>query len=271
MSIQQNSDRIQTTHIGSLPRPHDLLDLMKAKLTGQPYDRAKYDATVAKAVAESVKKQAECGIDIVSDGEFSKPGFYTYIHERLEGFESRAGQKLISFQQELAAFPEYYADYFKQLAGGALVSVSPVVCVGPVKYRGEKLLQIDIDNMKAAAKAAGVPERSRVPAGDGAVRRRHQRILQVGRRVFPRRLRRDEQGISRDHRLRHSAPGRRSVPARPVLRAGPRRRAEEATRGNLCRGDKLRARRAFRPRKCDSTPATESIMGRACSRPPCRM
>lgn len=158
MSIQQNSDRIQTTHIGSLPRPHDLLDLMKAKLMGQPYDQAKYDALVARSVADSVKKQVACGIDIVTDGECSKPGFYTYIHERLEGFESRPGQKLISFQQELSAFPEYYADYFKQLVSGALVSVSPVVCVGPVKYRGRKLLQIDIDNVKTAAKAAGVPD-----------------------------------------------------------------------------------------------------------------
>lgn len=172
MSIQQNTDRIQTTHIGSLPRPHDLLDLMKAKLTGKPYDQAKYDALVAKSVADSVKQQVACGIDIVTDGEFSKPGFYTYIHERLEGFESRADQKLISFQQELAAFPEYYAEYFKQLAGGALISVAPVVCVGPIKYRGEKLLQIDIANVKAAAKAAGVPDHhvflpATAPAGVG--------------------------------------------------------------------------------------------------------
>lgn len=172
MSIQQNTDRIQTTHIGSLPRPHDLLDLMKAKLTGQPYDQAKYDALVAESVADSVKKQVECGIDVVTDGEASKPGFYTYVHERLEGFESRANQKLISFQQELAAFPEYYADYFKQLAGGALVSVAPVVCVGPVKYRGDRLLQIDIANIKAAAKAAGVPDHhvflpATAPAGVG--------------------------------------------------------------------------------------------------------
>ena len=67
MSTQQNSDRIQTTHIGSLPRPHDLLDLMKAKLTGQAYDQKKYDDLVAKSVADSVRKQAECGIDIVSE------------------------------------------------------------------------------------------------------------------------------------------------------------------------------------------------------------
>ena len=63
------------------------------------------------------------------------------------------------FQQEVAAFPEYYAQYFKEaMMGGAIVPLAPVVCVGPVKYRGEKLLQIDIDNVKAAAKAAGVPD-----------------------------------------------------------------------------------------------------------------
>jgi len=79
MSIQQNIDHIQTTHIGSLPRPHDLLDLMKAKFGGQPYDRNVYDAMLKRSVAEVVRKQAECGIDIVTDGEFSKPGFFTYI------------------------------------------------------------------------------------------------------------------------------------------------------------------------------------------------
>ena len=158
MTIQQNTDRIQTTHIGSLPRPHAVLDLMKAKLAGQPYDRNVYDATIAKAVADSVRKQVECGIDIVTDGEVSKPGFFTYIQERLEGFEARPGQKMLIFQKEVAAFPEYYAQYFKEaMMGGAIVPIVPVVCTGPVKYRGEKHLQIDIDNVKAAAKAAGVP------------------------------------------------------------------------------------------------------------------
>ena len=110
MSLQQNTDHIQTTHIGSLPRPHDLLDVLKAKLNGQPYDEAKYQATLKKAVADSVKKQVDCGIEIVTDGEFSKPGFFTYIQQRLEGYEARPNQKLILFQQEVAAFPEYYAE-----------------------------------------------------------------------------------------------------------------------------------------------------------------
>src|SRR5262245_44813 len=159
MGIQNNTGRIQTTHIGSLPRPHDLLDIMKAKLNKQPYDEKRYDELLASAVKHCVRKQVECGIDFVTDGEFSKPGFFTYIQERLEGYEARPNQKLVLFQQEVAAFPEYYAEYFKQaMMGGTLIPITPVVCVGPVKYRGEKLLQIDIDNVKAAAKAAGGAE-----------------------------------------------------------------------------------------------------------------
>ncbi len=158
MTLQQNVDRIRTTHIGSLPRPHELLDLMKAKFNGLAYDQKLYDATIAESVAKAVRRQVECGIDFVTDGEFSKPGFFTYIQERLEGFEARPNQKVKLFQQEVAAFPEYYAQYFKEaMMGGAIVKIAPVVCVGPIKYRGEKFLQTDIDNLKAAAKAAGVP------------------------------------------------------------------------------------------------------------------
>jgi 5-methyltetrahydropteroyltriglutamate--homocysteine methyltransferase len=158
VALQQNTGRIQTTHIGSLPRPHDLLDVMKAKLNGKPYDEQDYKTRLSKAVADCVRRQVECGIDVVTDGEFSKPGFFTYIQERLEGFETRPNQKLILFQQEVQAFPEYYAEYFKQaMMGGTLIPITPVVCVGPVKYRGDKLLQIDIANVKAAAAAAGIP------------------------------------------------------------------------------------------------------------------
>jgi 5-methyltetrahydropteroyltriglutamate--homocysteine methyltransferase len=160
MGIQQSNNRIQTTHIGSLPRPHDLLDIMKAKFAKQPYDDKAYQAKLSKAVADCVRKQVDCGIDFVTDGEFSKPGFFTYVQERLEGFEARPNQKLILFQKEVSSFPEYYAEYFKQaMMGGTIVPITPVVCVGPVKYRGERLLQIDIENLKAAAKAAGVPEK----------------------------------------------------------------------------------------------------------------
>jgi len=159
MTLQQNTDRIQTTHIGSLPRPHSLLDMLKAKYTGQPFDQRKFETLLADCIAETVRKQVECGIDIVTDGEFSKPGFFTYIQERLEGFETRPNQKLKLFAQEVAAFPEYYAEYFKQaMMGGAIVGLAPVVCVGPVKYRGEKFVARDIANLKRAAAACGVPD-----------------------------------------------------------------------------------------------------------------
>jgi 5-methyltetrahydropteroyltriglutamate--homocysteine methyltransferase len=157
MTLQQNTDHIQTTHIGSLPRPHELLDLMKAKYNGQPFDQNKFETLLARSVNDVVRKQVECGIDIVTDGEFSKPGFFTYIQERLEGFERRPDQKLKLFAQEVAAFPEYYGEYFKQaMMGGAIVGLAPVVCVGPIKYRGEKFVQRDIAKVKRAAAASGV-------------------------------------------------------------------------------------------------------------------
>jgi 5-methyltetrahydropteroyltriglutamate--homocysteine methyltransferase len=159
MTIQQNTNRIQTTHIGSLPRPHKLLDIMKKKFTGEKYDEAEFEKILKDSVTASVKHQKECGIDIVTDGEFSKPGFFTYIQERLEGFTARPGQKMVLFQKEIAAFPEYYQEYFKQaMMGGTIVPITPVVCTGPVKYRGEKALQRDIANVKAAAKAAGIAD-----------------------------------------------------------------------------------------------------------------
>jgi 5-methyltetrahydropteroyltriglutamate--homocysteine methyltransferase len=159
MAVQQNINHIQTTHIGSLPRPHDLLDLLKAKYTGQHFDPIALETKIKSSVAESVRRQVECGIDIVTDGEFSKPGFFTYIRERLDGFELRPGQKLLLFEKEVQSFPEYYAQYFKEaMMGGSIVPIVPVVCTGPVKYKGEAALQRDIANVKEAARSAGVPD-----------------------------------------------------------------------------------------------------------------
>jgi hypothetical protein len=91
---------------------------MKAKLSGAAYDKAAYDARVKSAVAECVRKQVQTGIDFVSDGEQSKPGFFTYVRERLEGFEERPRQKRRMFPDEVAAFPEYYEKYFKEAMTG---------------------------------------------------------------------------------------------------------------------------------------------------------
>jgi len=163
--------RIRTTHVGSLPRPHDLLEQMKARLSGEAYDRERYESRVRRAVAECVRRQVDCGIDIVADGEQSKPGFFTYVKERLAGFVPRPGKKVPFFDAERQAFPEYYQEYFaRAMTGGSIAPVVPMVCTGPVKYIGDEALRRDIDNLKAAmaasgAKAAFMP--SVAPSGAG--------------------------------------------------------------------------------------------------------
>jgi len=166
------TQRILTTHVGSLPRPVTVLDRMKAKLKGEPVDAAEYEAAIRAGVAEIVAQQRANGVDVVSDGETSKPGFFTYVSERLEGFEARPGAGTAHpFAAEVNAFPEYYAEYFKRaMYGGTLVPVAPMFCVGPVRYRGESALQRDLDNLKAAlgdkpASEAFVP--AVAPAGVG--------------------------------------------------------------------------------------------------------
>jgi 5-methyltetrahydropteroyltriglutamate--homocysteine methyltransferase len=149
-------DRILTTHVGSLARPHDLLDMMKARLSGQSNDDGAFEARVRSAVAEVVKKQVETGIDVVADGEQAKPGFFSYVRERLDGFEAKPDRKLNLFAAEVKAFPEYYAQYFKEaMLGGTVMPFVPLVCTGPVRYRDLQPLKRDIENLKAAVKAAG--------------------------------------------------------------------------------------------------------------------
>jgi 5-methyltetrahydropteroyltriglutamate--homocysteine methyltransferase len=163
--------RILTTHVGSLARPHDLLDMMKARLTGQPYDAHAYEVRVRSAVTDSVRRQVEAGIDVVGDGEQSKPGFFTYVRERLDGFQPRPG-KVASFRAEVEAFPEYYEQYFREaMFGGALMPHAPLVCTGPVRYRDTGPLVRDIENLKAAMKETGAKKAfmpAIAPSGVGA-------------------------------------------------------------------------------------------------------
>jgi len=148
-----------TTHIGSLPRLDKLLDILKAKYGGQPYDEAELNSILTQEVADCVRKQVECSIEIVTDGEYSKPGFFTYIRERFDGYESRPEQKLVLFQKEVSSFPEYYARYFKEaMMGGAILPIVPVVCTGADKIQGRGETAADIANVKAASRAVGVPD-----------------------------------------------------------------------------------------------------------------
>ena len=155
MSIQQNTDRIRTTHVGSLPRPKALLDLMAAKCAGEALEPVEWQNELRFAVDECVRRQAECGIDILTDGEQSKSGFFTYVRDRLEGFEPAPHLRSQKFAAEVNAFPEYYEKYFKEaMMGGCVVPTVPLACRGPVTYKGEAAVRRDIENLKSAAGSA---------------------------------------------------------------------------------------------------------------------
>jgi 5-methyltetrahydropteroyltriglutamate--homocysteine methyltransferase len=155
-------NRILTSHVGSLPRPVPLLDAMREKYSGESYDEAAFQQKVAEAVRDVVAKQKALGIDIVSDGEQGKLGFYSYVRERLSGFELAEREPMeimMGRSKEVRAFPEYYQRYFAKRSGPRIgESSTPVKCTGPVTYQGMEALNVDIANLKAAMQAAGVTE-----------------------------------------------------------------------------------------------------------------
>src|SRR5258708_6935642 len=119
--MTQHPHRILTTHVGSLPRPFVLLDEMKRHVGDPDRSDGQLQERVTTPVAEIVRQQVDCGIDVPSDGEQGKVGFFTYIRDRLAGFEARPDLPVAMFNAERNAFPEYYAEYFSRaMLGGAL-------------------------------------------------------------------------------------------------------------------------------------------------------
>jgi 5-methyltetrahydropteroyltriglutamate--homocysteine methyltransferase len=157
--MKRSTDRILTTHTGSLARPPALLELMKARAEGQPVEAEVFAQRARQAVADVVKKQAESGIDVVNDGEQSKAGFFVYAVERLTGLEPsdasedpRAGWKA-----EMEAFPDYYRQYFGQNMQ-SVAGMRPLAITGPITYKGQAAVRADIANLKAALEGASVEE-----------------------------------------------------------------------------------------------------------------
>jgi 5-methyltetrahydropteroyltriglutamate--homocysteine methyltransferase len=132
---------IRTTHVGSLPRPEALTELMYAHQEGQDVD---LDAAVSHAVREVVEMQVRAGIDVISDGEMGKPGFVNYVSDRLSGFGGQAAPWTIA---DLADAPELIVS---QYGGEAGAHIMPANCEGAVSYVGHALLQRDLDNLRAA-------------------------------------------------------------------------------------------------------------------------
>ncbi len=150
--MQRSSERFLTTHTGSLPRPDDLIRMMYAKEEGVPVDAAALAARIRAAVAEVVEKQAEAGIDLVNDGEMSKPSYATYIKDRLDGF---GGTGNTFVYQDLAEFPKLAQRVFGD--PGRSRRKTPA-CNAPISVRDRQAPRADADNLKAAlagVKAAG--------------------------------------------------------------------------------------------------------------------
>ena len=161
--MRRSTERILTTHVGSLIRPDALLPLIRAKQNGAPYDEAAYHTCLASAVEEVVRKQAAAGIDVPSDGEFGKSiSWSQYALERLSGFERRPLKEAASVARgaDRARFADFYAELDRSSGppATALASVGQAVCVGPVRYTGQAEVERDIANFRAALARAGVAE-----------------------------------------------------------------------------------------------------------------
>jgi 5-methyltetrahydropteroyltriglutamate--homocysteine methyltransferase len=157
--MRRSTERMLTTHVGSLARPHALLETMREKEHGRPYDTERYAEQVREAVIDVVHRQAETGLDVLTDGEQGKVTFATYVNERLGGFDTKAGESLMpaSWRVEAEAFPEYYEAYFGKYKD-TVTPMRVMVCDGPVRYEGHDAVRTDIANLKKALAEVNVVE-----------------------------------------------------------------------------------------------------------------
>jgi len=162
--MRRSTERILTTHVGSLIRPPALLEFIGAKQAGKRFDERAYEQCLRGSVAEVVRQQAEVGIDVVSDGEFGKSiSWSQYALERLSGFERRAappGGHPFARGADRKRFAEFYAELDSAdgppATAGARAALA--VCTGPISYTGLGEIRRDIENFQAALKAAGAAE-----------------------------------------------------------------------------------------------------------------
>ncbi|MCH7712143.1 MAG: cobalamin-independent methionine synthase II family protein [Chloroflexi bacterium] len=169
MILKTSSDRILTTHVGSIPRPEAIRELLQQRLDGKHIDESELSKRVEEAVGDVVKRQAEAGIDVVSDGEMSKTSFIAYTDDRLTGFTqvspggsgvpaSNVGEswaRRLDTRHEWRAFRDYYAEYLPREMPPA---APPTVCTGPITYKGQDVLQKDLSNFTAALKGVEIEE-----------------------------------------------------------------------------------------------------------------
>ena len=164
--MKRSTERILTTHTGSLPRPDDLLPLIKAMEAGNTTDVAGFDTRVRSAVAEIVRKQVEAGVDVVNDGEAGKPSYATYVKDRLSGFGAEASTELLPGIADLNDYPEYGERFRSQRA---VADLKRPACDGPVAYRNRKDVDKELENLKAAVAQAKPTEAFMSAASPGVI------------------------------------------------------------------------------------------------------
>ena len=162
--MQASTSRILTTHVGSLPRPQNVVDQLFAQDAGEAYSVETFDKVMAEAVGDVVAKQVEIGIDIVSDGEMSKISYATYIRHRLSGFE--IGEMPRATPADLDDFPDY-KDRLARL--GATPKYHRPICCGDIKVRDLSSLEKDIVNLKRASERAAAPQTFMNAASPGVI------------------------------------------------------------------------------------------------------
>jgi 5-methyltetrahydropteroyltriglutamate--homocysteine methyltransferase len=161
--MKLSTDRILTTHVGSLPRPQDVVELLLAKEQGQPFDPAQFERTMARAVDDVVRRQVTLGLDVVSDGETSKISYATYIKDRLSGF---AGDHPRQIALDLQAFPEFRA---RMAVFAGKQSFKRQACVGPIAVAERGSLQDDLRHLRAAVQGNAAHEAFMNAASPGVV------------------------------------------------------------------------------------------------------
>ncbi len=163
--MKRSTERILTTHTGSLPRPDDLVTLIRQKEAGEPTDLTALEARVRAAVAETVRRQIEAGIDIVNDGEMSKPSYSTYVKDRLSGFEGSEKSAPL-FAADLTDFRDFTKRGGRESGVGVLKRPA---CTSPIAYRDKDAVRKDVDNLKAAIAGANPAEAFISAASPGVV------------------------------------------------------------------------------------------------------
>jgi 5-methyltetrahydropteroyltriglutamate--homocysteine methyltransferase len=166
MSMKRSTNRIRTTHTGSLPRPTDMLETMRVIAAGQDYDDGAYEAALTRHVGDIVRGQVEAGIDAINDGECGKASFMHYLAERLDGFEPRVPPGGLAVPtgpigldgRDARMFPDFYRNVLAQNPFADTIRIAPRVCVGPIRYIGQRQIGRDIANLKAAMASAGAEE-----------------------------------------------------------------------------------------------------------------